>query len=172
MDIIESIKFFGGITGLITFIWKLSEEFKSYVKIRVKVLSQNKSYSVYTGIENNSKSVNKKIDNAFLIISPENSDILGIGNKIGLKLGIRETFKSTNEFSKLKHERVEYIDNQIAYLPLDFYYNENVNISDEILTFCCSIDDSQLGVGKYSVRFYVYCKGRLHRSTQDLLVIE
>ena len=50
----------------------------------------------------------------------------------------------------------------------DFYYDENVTIGDENLTYRGSIDKSKLKNGNYSVRFYIFSSFRLHRSTQDL----
>jgi hypothetical protein len=171
-DILEGIKLFGGLAGFAALGFKIYEELAAYLKIKVQVKSEDGSYSVQTEIENSSKWSNKKIDNAFLIISPETSDIIATGIRIARKLNLAECIKKTNNFDRFKSEQPIYFDNQFAFIPLQFYYRENIGIGDEKLTYSCSIDMTRLQAGSYSVRFYIYCNKRYHRSTQDLLTIK
>jgi hypothetical protein len=176
--IIEGIKLIGGIAGLVSLGFKVYEEIIGYLKIKVQVFNEDGIYSALTEIENTSKWSRKKIDNAFLIISPENFDLIEVGRIIAYRLYIDHKVPNciqieyTNDFEKLKGEETIYIDNKIAFIPLQFYYNENIAIGDEKLTYRCLVDKKKLQPGSYSVRFYIFGEGRYHRSTQDLLVVK
>ena len=170
-DIVEGIKLVGGLAGLTALGFKFYEELVGYLKVKVQVDSKDKIYSILTEIENTSKWSRKKIDNAFLIISPENSDLIETGVNIAKELNLDEYIENTNDFEKLTGEQSVYFDNQTAFIPLDFYYSENIAIGDEKLTYRCSVDKTKLKSGNYSVRFYIYGEKRYHRSTQDLLTI-
>jgi hypothetical protein len=113
----------------------------------------------------------KKISNAFVIITPENSGLLDAGRRISQHIGNEKKVYYTNHFEHLESEEPIYIDRSIAFIPLSFYYSENIAIGDEKLTYCCSVDKTMLNPGRYSVRFYIFSKGRYHRSTQNLLTI-
>ena len=169
-NLIEGIKLIGGISGLITISFKLFEEISGYLKIKVQVNHDN-NVSVLTEVENTKKVFKKKIENAFLIISPEDKDILEIGNIIAKakELSIDVTIKSTNQFELFTAENPIYINNICAIIPLHYYYRENIHVADEKLNYRCSVDKSKFNKGNYSVRFYIFCNGRYHRSTQDLL---
>lgn len=168
--IIEGIKLIGGISGLITIGVKLFEEISGYLKIKVQV-KQNNNLCVLTEVENTKKIFKKKIENTFIIISPENKDILEIGNMIAKKLKIAKTIESTNQFKVFKAENPIYINGICAIIPLQYYFSENIRIADETLNYCCSVDKTKFSKGNYSVRFYIFRKCRYHRSTQDLLTI-
>ena len=171
-DIVEGIKLIGGFAGLAALGFKIYEELIGYLKIKVQVDSKDKIYSILTEIENTSKWSKKKIDNAFLIISPENTNLIDTGVKIAKQLKLdEENIINTNDFEKLNGKQSVYLDSQIAFIPLDFYYSENIAIGDEKLTYRCSVDKTKLKSGNYSVRFYIYGEKRYHRSTQDLLTI-
>jgi hypothetical protein len=169
-NLIEGIKLIGGISGLITISFKLFEEISGYLKIKVQV-SQDKNICVLTEVENTKKILKKKIENAFLIISPEDKDILEIGNIIAKELRIDKTIESTNQFELFTPENPIYINDTCAIIPLQYYFSENIHIADETLSYCCSVDKTKFSKGNYSVRFYIFCKGRYHRSTQDLLTL-
>lgn len=169
-DIVEGIKLIGALAGLMALGFKVYEEMVGYLKVKMQVDIKDKFYSVLTEIENTSK-LRKKIDNAFLIISPENYDLIKTGKGIAKKLKLDVKIDSTNDFENLIGKQSVYFDNQFAFIPLDFYYSENIAIGDETLTYRCSVDSTMLQPGSYSVRFYIYGENRYHRSTQDLLTI-
>ena len=53
-------------------------------------------------------------------------------------------------------------------ISLPFYHSENVDIADETLSYAAPIDTTNLlPETAYAVRFFVFAKGRLHRSTED-----
>lgn len=170
-DIGEIVKTLGGVAGVVALSWKIFEEVRGYLKIRVQATKQDNAYSIQTEIENTNKWKSKKIDNSFLIVSKEHTDLINFGKQIAKELGVGGEIFSTNQFENLKSKKPIYIDRKIAFIPLDFYFSENITIGDEKLTYRCSIDDTQLEKGNYSVRFYIYGEKRYHRSTQDLFKI-
>ena len=170
-EILSGIKLIGGLAGLVALGWKIFEELKSYLRIKVEVKTEGDNYSVLTEIENANKISSKKIDNAFILISPEKGNLIKAGKSVAERLNINEAIESTDEFKFLVSNESIYIDNRIIFIPLEFYYDENIDIADEKLTYRCFIDKTKLNKGQYSVRFYIYGEKRYHRSTQDLLVI-
>lgn len=170
--LIEGIKLIGGIAGIVALALKFFEEMYGYLRIKVEVKNENNQYAVFTEVENISRWSRKEISNALLIITPENSGLLGAGNRIAQQLGIEIRVNCTNDFEHFKSEVPIYIDRSIALIPLSFYYSENIAIGDEKLTYCCSVEKNKLNPGRYSVRFYIFSKGRYHRSTQNLLTID
>ena len=64
------------------------------------------------------------------------------------------------------------------FIPLPFYYIENISIGNEDLTFEVDVDavnkeEPRLKTGTYSVRFFVFSNGdHLHRSTHCILKIK
>jgi len=172
MNIIEILKIVGGLAGIIALTWKVFEEFKVFLRIKVETQNENNKYTVLTEIENTSRFFNKKINNAFVIASKEDADLIEIGKKIGENLNVNAEINCTNDFEEFQSDRALYIDKEIAFIPLEFYYSENIGIGDEKLTYRCSIDNSNFESGNYSVRFFIYGNKKYHRSTQDLIIIE
>lgn len=170
--ILEGIKLIGGLAGLLSLGWKIIEEFNTYLKIKVEASNDNDSYSIYTEIENVNKIIDKKISNAFIIVSPENLKLFSAGQLIANQLKIGLKVYSTTQFEYIKSNGPVYIDKQVAFIPLSFYYDENIRIGDEKLTYRCTLDNNQLDKGNYSVRFFIYGENRLHRATQDLISIK
>ena len=169
--IIETVKLVGGFAGLTTLGVKIIEELSGFLKIKVQV-NQINNCSVLTEIENTGKLFSKKIKNAFLIISPEHSDLIETGQIIANELGLQIIIDRTNKFENFQSTQPIYFNNNtIAFIPLPYYYSENIAIGDEVLTYSCSIENTRLMVGNYSVRFFICGENRYHRSTQTLLII-
>ncbi|MBA7538574.1 hypothetical protein ES705_30851 [subsurface metagenome] len=170
--IIEILKLIGGLAGIAALIWKFYDIRKRYIKLKIAINHTEKTISILTAVENPTSSP-KKIDNALLIISPEEEDIVPAINSITqVKKEVPE-IKSITDLKNYKPTEKLYVDNRYAILPLKYFYSgvENVHIADESITYRSSLDKSKFNSGNYSVRFYVYCGGRYPRSSQDLLTI-
>lgn len=170
--IFEYVKIIGGLAGLIALFWNIFGERKNYLRIKVESFKDGENYTILTEVENVNKFSKKTIDNAFLIISPERSNLIKTGQRIAKELAVEKNINSTNKFAFLSSDKNIYIENKIIFIPLEYYYSENVDIADEKLTYRCYIDKTLLNKGQYSVRFYIYGGIRLHRSTQDLFIID
>lgn len=147
--------------GAISFIWIVWKEVKSFLQITVS----SKGSTIFTTVSNNSF-FKRKIEKAFIILTSQDSDLLKTMND----LFQRNDLKCTNDFYKLKEKK---IGESSAFIPIDFYISENVQVADEALT--CSLDLSKYDLKNdiYEIRFFVYPKSRkrLHRSTQCLITI-
>jgi hypothetical protein len=172
MNAIELLKIIGGFAGILALSWKIIEELKVFLRIKIEAEKNGDDYSVLTEIENTSRFFNKKIKNAFLIICKEEADLIEVGNSIAKHLNIDIKIDCTNVLNLLQPEKPIYLNNEISIIPLDFYYSENIRIGDEKLTYRCSINNENFESGNYSVRLFIYGEKRFHRSTQDLIHID
>lgn len=99
-------------------------------------------------------------------------------NNVLADLNMPLRFAYTNEFELLKDQiETPIYTHNAAIIPLPFYYSENVRIGNENPGYSYMFDNNItndgviLEEGKYSVRFFIFCKGKLHRSTADALVV-
>lgn len=173
-DVFDILLKLAGLAGIIGFIWKLREERKTFLLIKVEAKKIGDEHTIYTQVQNVNKINEKTITNAFLIICPENYDLLTAGDEIANHLKIKQELGRTNDFISLYSEeyKCHNINPELIFIPLPFYYLENIDIGDEQLTYTAYLDRKKLKQGTYSVRFYLYGDEQfLHRSTQDLLII-
>ena len=125
--------------------------------------------SVLTTVENKG-SRPKSITYSLLLVGPEEEDPVETANKIASEAGLGICLKYTNDLAHIKIARSLY-GHERALIPIPFYYRENISIGDEVLTYRASIDARKLARNvPYSVRFYLFESGRLHRSTHDSFI--
>ena len=177
-EFLDYVKIIGGILGIIAFFWKVIDSLNSYLQISIKIEEdKNGELSIRTAISNKSV-LPKDIKNAFVIISPENESVVKSAEIIRTTFSkeitnhIDKQFTCTNDFEVLKINEPKYLDNMYAYIPLSFYFLENVSIGDENLSYRASINKKELNSGIYSARLFIFHKTRLHRTTQDLFRIK
>jgi hypothetical protein len=182
----ETIKVAGAIIGaiggglgiasfIINWLW-------GYLEIAVEA-SQTDSGAVtaLTSVANRSI-LARKIRNAVLVVSKANIHFVNASKAIardysghlvqdpGRSLVDFNTDWATDQVAELKFDRV--VKNKdLVIIPLAFCYDENVDIADEKLTFRCEIPVDEMDPGAYDVRFFVTDFDRLHRSTQDLIIL-
>ena len=139
---------------------------RSYLHIGIHVDSvYNGFLTVMTVVENKGLG-RKELENALLLIGPENESPLDTMSKIGLLVD------STNDIMKYRIGSIIWGPKGRCLIPLDFYYSENVWIADEKVSYRVPIRTRGMKKGKpYSVRFFVGTPGRLHRSTQDCFIL-
>jgi len=144
----------------------------SYLHISLKVDVSNNSITALTTVENKSYR-SKELSYAFLLVAPDIESPIKTANAILKKIGNDSVLTKTNEFIIFKELNIfqPLYDDNIALIPLNFYYFENVKIGDETLTYRAILDRTHLQSGvPYSVRFYIFAKNRLHRSVQDCFI--
>jgi hypothetical protein len=171
-DIVEWIKLLGGLAGLAALAWRFIDEFGSYLRITVEAQVPKDGWVTVLTIVDNKGNRPKDLSYAFLLAEPESESPVESATIIAKKAGYNGTLRYTNDFWKLRPAGPVYEDGR-AFIPLGFFYSENVRIGDETLTYRAPIDVGHLGAGlPYAVRFFVFPKGRLHRSTHDCFVTE
>ncbi len=164
------MKIFGAAAGLAALIWRLFDEAFSYLRISVKADDPSEGWaSVLTSVENKS-SRPKTLKNTFLLVGPEEEAPLETAKLLLNCMDSPMELHCTNDLSMIFAKAPVYSGGR-ALIPLPFYYSENVGIGDETLTYRAVIKASKLlSDTPYSVRFFLFTNGRLHRSTHDSFV--
>lgn len=171
--LVEWLGIIGGLLGILAFLWKVWDSATSYLHISVEVLKADAVISVKTVVENKGL-VPKSLDYAAILIGPENENPVETAKSIAKHIGGDIILKHTNDIEKLRVTAPIYCDGERALIPLPFFYSEQVRIADEMLTYSSPISLDKLqcnGSMPYSVRFFIFGRNRLHRSSQDLMLV-
>ena len=153
----------------------LKNEFDS-VKLKIMIEYINTNIPIiHTQIINDVK-LDKGIKHAFLLISKKNGSnnfLFQINENLGTD------FNCTNDLIGTA-PIVKKLSKGFAYIPLPFYYNENIVVGNEILQFSYSITHDELELinselnltHHYEVRFFIFrTDGGYHRSTATALIL-
>ena len=144
-------------------------EFGSYLRISVSVDGpQDDWFTFLTTIENKGNRP-KYLANAFLLVGPEAESPVQTALHVIRSVGNLEMLAFTNDLAEIRLPSTTYCKGR-AIIPLTFYYSENVRIGDEILTYRAPLSATKLSPGPCAVRFFIFQKGRLLRSTQDCFI--
>lgn len=153
------------IVGFLFATYSIKSSYEKYLILSVMTKKEGDFIHIITKIENNTE-IPKDLNFAFLFISKQNKNPIEMMNS--LVIGKPKPFNYTNDFIKLKGNCESIIENENAiYIPLSFYYSENIKIGDESPTYSYVIDcnNTVLLNNIYTVRFYVFPKNGYHRST-------
>ncbi len=156
------------ILGFLFATYSIKSSYEKYLNLTVTTKREGSFIHIITKIENNTE-LEKELSFAFLIISRQNENPIGVVNTL-----FRKKFSCTNEFNVLKDENYNIIENENAiFIPLSFYHSENIAIGDESPTYSHVIDcnNTVLRDNIYTVRFYVFPKEGYHRSTCASFVV-
>lgn len=168
-NIAEIVKTLGALAGVAALVWRFVDEFGSYLRISVSVDGpQGDWFTVLTTIDNKGNRP-KDLANAFLLIGPEAESPIQTALYVIRSAGRVEMLAFTNDLAEIFLPSTTY-SNGRAIIPLTFYCFENTRIGDETLTYRAPLSAVDLLPGPYAVRFFVFPKNRLHRSTQDCFV--
>ena len=168
---LEFLKIFGAILGILAFAWKIYDVLSSYLYIDIDVGEMSNNYQIMkTKVENRAKKT-KEIDNALLLVGPEDEDPRETYNKLMEFEGIDVTVEDTNTIAKKKLEKQIDDNKGRIVIPLTFYYDENVQIGDEAVNYYVPVNTKDLSEGTpYSARLFIWVDGRYHRSTQACFI--
>lgn len=141
------------------------KEHDDFVKIYVKSIINKRVIKIKTKIENH-VNTNKRIKFAFLIISKKEIDFIEtIENFINKKIPYTNNLEELIDYNEFA------LDN-LAFIPMSYYYKENIGVGNEDLTFSHLLNTHKLTTGIYEVRFFVYSlEGHYHRSVQDVFFL-
>ena len=168
--IFEIIKIGGGFAGFVALCWLIIDEFGSYLRISVNVTQpENGWITVQSSVENKGLRA-KKISYACLIVGPEDEGPIDTARILAKHCEYTGRLKFTNDLEHFRVVRPMYFGGR-GIIPLPFYYDENVDVVDETLTYRAPIPAGELEEGiPYGVRFFLFAPNRLHRSTQDAFI--
>ena len=169
--------FLGLMAGFVVLCWTVLSALRSYLHIDLSVdLREDRSLSALTTVENRIRRmlVNKKIDNACLLVGPESESPIDTFNCISRHSGLGYCVASTNEIAAYVSEaaRIHHGPEGRLLIFLPFYYSENIGIGDERVSYRSPINTEEVPHGiPYSVRFFIYDSKRYHQSTHDSFVL-
>jgi hypothetical protein len=166
----------GGTLGIIAFLWRVWDEFGSYLYLGLEIKTDVPGYAVAVARVENSGRRNKSLSAAFLLVGPFDEDPVQTYNKIAATAGLAEA-RYTNDILKSKASRALVIDKGTRQLmPLPFFTSENVSVGDEKLA--CSVPIKLEAVhyaGPHSVRLLVGANAwwipRMHRSVHNIILV-
>lgn len=137
---------------------------------------QGARVKIRTVVEN-TNTIARKIEAAFLIIGPEGEDVdATVGNLLG-KAKQSTKFDTLTDMvqtvaSIIEKSSEKFVGVGRMIIPLAYYYDENVDVADENLSYEQTISMGNFPKGTYSVRFYVEARPRLHRVVHAVFEVE
>lgn len=166
----DLIKLLGGLAGIAALVWRVFDEFGAYLRISLKVDGPKDGWiTALTAVENKGNRA-KNIAYAVLLVGPESEDPISSARRVAAGAEYSGDLESTNQLEFFRLDHPVYTEGR-ALIPLPFYYSENIDVADETLTYRAPIDSRRLEPEiPYAVRFFVFCEGRLHRSTHDAFI--
>jgi hypothetical protein len=175
--LLDAFAITGGALGIITFLWRLLDEFGSYLLLGIEIRTGVPGYAVVVAKVENSGRRKKTLSAAFLLIGPFDEEPVQTYNKIATSAGLAEA-RYTNDILGSNASDIIVIDEGMRQLiPLPFFTSENVRVGDEKLA--CSVPiklEAAHYTGPYSVRLLVGADktwiSRLHRSVHDIILVD
>ena len=147
---------------------KVTNNVNTFKKVKFACLVMSKFYDTSLNHENKQGGDNKiaSLDNEF------ETDFL---KKITSLTGCTTKVQYTNDIVTLRDFPALFDPTRdIAFLPLPFYYKENIRFGNEEVsyTFLLDLNEIKLSAGKYSVRFFVFRKDKgFHRCVHDVFTV-
>lgn len=147
-----------GTWALILYYQKIRSDKNKFLKIYLETKSENEFVTVSTRLHNETSNV-RKIEMAFLIINKSSylkiEDTHAYLEKVNKYF--RTSFTSSEHLKSLvKFDSYKSKDKEFHFIQLPYYTNENIQISNEDLTFEYSFPMNDLQSGIYDVRFFIY----------------
>jgi hypothetical protein len=167
----------GGFAGFATLAWRLWDVWKAFLHIGVTVEPmQGQRVKIRTVVEN-TNTIARKIDAAFLIIGPEDEDVDATVISLLTKARPPTRFDTLTDMvqtvaSIIEKDSEKLVGTGRMIIPLSYYYNENVDVADENLSYERTVPIGDFPKGTYSVRFYVEARPRLHRVVHAIFEVE
>lgn len=167
----------GGSLGIITFLWRVWDEFGSYLSLGIEIRTEVPGYAVAVVKVENSGLRRKRVSAAFLLVGPFDENPVQTYNKIAASAGLAVA-RSTNDIMRANVPDPLVIDEGMRQLiPLTFFTSENVAVGDEKLT--CSVPIELKAAhykSPYSVRLLIGVDARwiprLHRSVHGIILVD
>jgi len=166
----------GGFAGFATLVWRFWDVTRAFLHIEVSAESIGESRVKVRTVVENSTSLPRRLDAAFLIVGPQDDGALGTALELlpdwrpqgpgPLNQMVRKIATIIETDGKMISRDARMI------IPLSYYYDENVDVADEKLSYEHVISTDTFPVGTYAVRFYVEGVPRLHRVVHAAFQVE
>lgn len=142
---------FVSLAAVILYLKRDKDDSNDYLIQNIEILDVLDYQKIRTSLSNPTP-FNREIYFSCLIITKEGADILKEVND-----NLKCTFTSTNTFSELRYTHI-IINNHFAFIPITYYFEENINVGNEKLLFELMIDSdlNAQNTNNYNVRFFVF----------------
>lgn len=170
-NLTEILSIIGAVTGLTTFVWRLSDEFEPFLRIALSVdTSVNGWVTFKTTVDNKSYRA-KKIQFAMILVGPARERPVQTANALLMTYAPEKIANEADDFVVFQGRGTLSSKNR-AVIDLPFYYSENIDIADETLGYRAVLRTDDLVQDEpYSVRFYLFGIGWWHRFTQETFIL-
>lgn len=169
-SVITILKIFGSVGGFLgaaALIWRIIDETKRFLYVDLELCVNSGFVMAKTMVENKG-TFGKKIEKAIILVGPEAENPIDTTRK----LLPNQKIQFTNDIRGIDLDESIYGEGGRAIIPVDFYHSENLRISDERLGYEIPMKIENLTKGTpYAVRFFIFAKSRLHRSTEKTFVL-
>ncbi len=162
----------GGLAGALTFAWRVADYLRAYIKIELTVDHTEAGGTKLRTIIDNPNISAKSLHGVFLIVSPVDEPpeetIRNLFTKHPRTLEVQDynqMVRAISDHIRRDCARITDVYGRML-IPLPYYYRENVDVADEILSFEVILAKAELPAGIYSARLYLDSKNRLHRVVQ------
>jgi hypothetical protein len=149
--------------GFYVYLHKNRDEELNYLEQNLSVINEQEYLKIRTEV-NNPTLFDRDIDFACLFVTKSGASFIETINK-----ELKSNFECTNTIAELLHKETV-VTRNFAFIPLPYYYSENVKVGNEKLIFEVPIatDEKNNMMNFFDVRFFVFRKsGELnpyHRS--------
>jgi len=138
--------------GIYIFLNRNRDEELNYLELNLNVIDENGYLKVRTELSNPTN-FDRDVYFALLIISKSSESFLEIINS-----ELQYNFKDTNSLIGLK-DRAIYLKENFAFIPLEYYFIENVRVGNEKLIYEVPINSDVIDKDElnfFDVRFFVF----------------
>lgn len=157
----------GGTLGTLAFIWRVIDARKKFLHVDLELCINSGFVMAKTMVENKG-SLRKKINKAIILVGPEAENPIDTAKNL---LPTQE-INFTNDIEDIDFDEPIYGESGRVIIPIDFYYSENLSIADERIGYEVPMKIENLTKGTpYAVRFFIFAKERLHRSTEKTFIL-
>jgi hypothetical protein len=185
MDFDELLKTVGSLAGIIAFVWRVFDEFGSYLRISLDISEPKDDWVTVLCTVDNKGTRLKDLEWALLLIGPESESPVLTANTLLSASGSSKRIEYLSELLSIKNDCPSdgLFCNCRRLLPLSFFYSENIAIADETLTYRSPLNINDLPSNvAFSVRLIVFPtqtsflsrmtgRRRLHRSTHSCFIM-
>jgi hypothetical protein len=168
-ETVKIIGLLGGIAGAITLIWRLIDVRKAYLHIALTAEDMPASRVKLRTEVKNINTLPRKLDGAFLVICPASdapdTTMVALLKRDNVSHAFgrhREVVRTVTERFKRDTRRMTDESGRMI-IPLTYYFEENVDVADEELSYEQIIDCTEFPPGTYAARFYIEGIPWLHR---------
>jgi hypothetical protein len=143
------------ITAFVLYNYNSRDEESNYLELTLTSTIEDGNIKLRTEVFNPTK-FDREIYFAFLLVTKTCIEEDGFIRTVNENFNT--DFRITNSFNKLKYQK-QIVRQNFGFYPLGYYYNENIRVGNEKLSFEKYLfldNNSNENISEYEVRFFIY----------------